>query len=306
VKNSTLTGILMALSAAALWGTTGTAQTFASQQTSAYWIGALRLVIASLFFAAVAARATRAQPAGAFSLRTAWHWILLGGVSIAAYNLCFFAGVKAAGVAAGTGVAIGSGPVWVGLLQAAISRQAPRPLWWLGTALAVVGVSLMLAGAGTGAKLDPLGLGLCLTAGLAYACYCLVSKQLLAIASPEMATFCVFSTAAVIALPVAIWASDSLALTGSGWTMVVYLGVVATGVAYLLFNYALRQVSTATCVTLSLAEPVTAFILAIIVVGERPTLAAYGGLGLVMAGLLLVVWLESRQEFPHNNRISPS
>src|ERR1017187_2249044 len=144
MKNPSLAGVVMAICAAALWGTTGTAQTFASSQTSPYWIGALRLLIASAFFGAVILLGRSRPPQSKFSLRAAWPWVLLGGVCIAAYNLSFFAGVKATGVATGTGVAIGSGPVWIGLLQSLISRRPPRPLWWLGTALAIGGISLML------------------------------------------------------------------------------------------------------------------------------------------------------------------
>ena len=294
-KNPSLAGVVMAISAAALWGTTGTAQTFASSQTSPYWIGALRLVIASAFFAAVVLLGRSRRPQSKFSFRAAWPWILLGGISIAAYNLCFFAGVKATGVATGTGVAIGSGPVWIGLLQSLISRRPPRSLWWLGTALAVCGISLMLTGSSADARLNVTGLILCLAAGLAYAFYTIVSKHLVGISTPEIATFSVFTTAAVIAIPVAAIASDTFMATGSTWVMVGYLGVFATGISFLLFNHALRQVSAATCVTLSLAEPVTAFVLAIVVVGEQPMAAAFLGLGLVVAGLLFVVWGETRR-----------
>jgi len=293
MKNPSLAGVVMAISAAALWGTTGTAQTFASSLTSPYWIGALRLAVASAFFAGIVLLGKSGGPQSQFSFRAAWFWILLGGVSIAAYNLCFFAGVKATGVATGTGVAIGSGPVWIGLLQSLITRRPPRPLWWFGTALAVSGISLMLTGSSADARLDMAGLILCLAAGLAYACYTVVSKHFVGIATPEMATLSVFTTAAVIAIPVAALASDSFAATSSTWVMVGYLGVVATGISFLLFNYALRQVSAATCVTLSLTEPVTAFVLAIFVVGEQPKVLAFCGLGLVVAGLLLVVWGET-------------
>jgi DME family drug/metabolite transporter len=47
-------------------------------------------------------------------------------------------------------------------------------------------------------------------------------------------------------------------------------------------------------VTLALAEPVTAFVLAVLVVGERPGAAAVGGGLLVLAGLGVVVWAELR------------
>ena len=77
------------------------------------------------------------------------------------------------------------------------------------------------------------------------------------------------------------------------WWVVGYLGVCATGVSYLLFSHALRHISGATAVTLAMGEPVTAFVLAIAVVGEHPAPRAFGGLALVVAGLVIVVWVEA-------------
>ena len=89
----------MVLLAAMLWGTTGTAQSLAPAGLSPYWVGALRLVVASAFFALLAAPVLWRR-AGAS--RLPWRPVLLAGVCVAAYNLSFFAGVKASGVALGT------------------------------------------------------------------------------------------------------------------------------------------------------------------------------------------------------------
>jgi drug/metabolite transporter, DME family len=51
---------------------------------------------------------------------------------------------------------------------------------------------------------------------------------------------------------------------------VAYVGVVTAGVSYLLFSHALRHISAGTAVTLALGEPVVAFALAVVVVGEHP------------------------------------
>lgn len=284
----------MALAAAVLWGTTGTAQTFVASQSSPYWIGALRLLIASAFFAVVVLFGRSKSAQGMTWLRAAWPWVVLAGIAMAAYNLCFFAGVKATGVATGTSVAIGSGPIWIGLLQGLVTRQVPRPVWWIGTLLAVMGIGLMLSGASAQTSFNVTGFILCLGAGFAYATFTLLSKHLVGVTSPEIVTLSVFSTAAVIAIPVAALIGGTFTGTVATWLMVSYLGFIATGIAFLLFSHALRHVAAATCVTLSLAEPMTAFLLAIVVVGERPGAVAFGGLALVIAGLLLVVWLEAR------------
>lgn len=285
----------LALTAAALWGTTGTAQDMAPTHTSPYWVGALRLGIASVFFAFVIVWLKRSGRAE-FSLQSrCWGWILAAGVCIAVYNLTFFAGVKASGVALGTVLAIGSGPVWAGIIQSLITRQLPMPAWWVGTLLAVTGVALLLAGHKMDQRFDAIGVGLCLVAGLAYASYTLISQKLVIQAPPSTVTLWTFSVAAVIAIPAAAIISEPFESTATGWSVVLYLGLISTGLAYLLFSHALRYMSAATGVTLALAEPLTAFALAIIFLGERPGPTAWVGLALVLSGLVLVIWIESRR-----------
>jgi DME family drug/metabolite transporter len=111
---------------------------------------------------------------------------------------------------------------------------------------------------------------------------------------PARTNLAVFGTAAVLSVPVAWALGGALHASGGAWAVVLYLGLASTGVAYLLFSTALRHISGATGVTLALAEPVTAFALAVLVVGERPSLMACLGLGAVIGGLLIVIWAELR------------
>src|SRR3546814_1367017 len=110
--HSSAKGVLLVLGAAILWGTTGTAQSFATGTLSPYWVGALRLAVATVFFVAyVLAVSGRRQLARQLGMLP-WHWVILAGACMAIYNLAFFAGVKATGVAVGTALALGSGPIW--------------------------------------------------------------------------------------------------------------------------------------------------------------------------------------------------
>ncbi len=293
MKTSSWPGIVLALSAAVLWGTTGTSQHFAGARLSSYWIGGLRLAIAAVFFALLVAATERGRVARP-RVPGLWRQQLLAGTAIAAYNLAFFAGVRLAGVAVGTTIAIGSGPLFAGALQALVTRRPPAALWWLGTGLAICGGAAIALGSGGAATADAAGLALCLSAGFSYAVYTLTAKSLSAHASPARASLWVFGTAAVLALPAA-WliapsgGADLLAAGGRGWLVVAWLGVMATGVAYLLFSSALRFISAATGVALALGEPLTAFTLAVLVLGEPLRASGLAGIALILAGLALVV-----------------
>ncbi|MGR4869945.1 DMT family transporter [Variovorax sp. LARHSF232] len=293
------TGVAMVLLAAALWGTTGTAQAFTSGQLSAAWFGALRLVVAALFFATYA-WATRDKKKAPPPARLPLAGVLAAGVCMALYNLAFFAGVRQTGVALGTAVALGSGPLWAGILQALITRRLPLAAWWLGTAVAVAGGVLMTLSGSSAADLavSSAGIALCLVAGLSYAIYTLVNKELVHRASAASITFSAFSVAAVLAVPAAWIDGGTPSLTWPDLGAVLYVGVATAGVAYLLFSLALRHISAATGVTLALGEPVVAFMLAVLVVGERPGMPAFGGLLMVVAGVLVVVRAELRQPRP--------
>jgi drug/metabolite transporter, DME family len=288
----TIRGMAMVLAAAMLWGTTGTAQSFAPPQLSSYWVGALRLAVAALFFWPALWLSDRPALAGVALRRLPWRGIGLAAVCMGVYNLAFFAGVRACGVAIGTAVALGSGPVWAGLLQAAITRDLPPRAWWLGTGVAVGGVVAMATGGGVAAGVTPVGVLLCLLAGLSYATYALVNQRMVASTSPAAVTATVFTFAALLAVSGAVGLSGVPHLQVDDAAILLWLGVVSTGIAYLLFSHALRHVSAATGVVLALAEPVTAFVLAIVVVGERPGWAGVLGLAAVLAGLWGVVRSE--------------
>lgn len=284
-------GVAMVLLAATLWGTTGTAQALSGGGLSSLWFGALRLLLASGFFVAYAVVTSRGAPAGWRRLHVAD--VVGAGLCMAVYNLAFFAGIRQTGVAVGTAIALGSGPIWAGLLQALVQRTPPAARWWGGTLTAVAGGVMLTAGgdAPTG-DVEPAGVLLCLASGLSYAVYTLLNKRMAAAAPAGTITLLAFSIAAAVALPAAWWQAGVPRIAPADAVAVAYTGIVTAGVAYLLFSQALRHISPATGVTLALGEPVVAFALAVGVLGERPTAIAFAGLACVVAGVLAVVRAE--------------
>lgn len=297
-----LAGVVLVGIAALLWGTTGTAQSLGASGLSPFWVGAAQLAVASVFFACVLLITRRSRPGRALPLLPApsqmglkTGWFLLASAGVAGYSISFYAGVKLAGVAVGTAVAIGSSPIWAGLIQAVLLRTPLSGLWWLGTAVSVGGgVAMVLSKGSAAADVSWPGLLLCLLAGLSYASYALINKRLVAHAPTQVVNFYVFTGAACIAAPAAFVLAGVPVFSASALMVVVYLGVVVSGVAYVLFSNGLRGISGPTGVTLTLIEPVAAFVLAVWIVGEHQPVASWLGLLAVLLGLLVVIRAELR------------
>ena len=105
-------------------------------------------------------------------------------------------------------------------------------------------------------------------------------------------TLAAFAVAALVALPAAAQQVGLPQFSAPDLLAVVYTGIVTAGVGYLLFTFALHHVRPATAVTLALTEPVVAFVLAMLLLGEPTSVMALSGLALVVAGVLGVVRSE--------------
>ncbi len=283
---------LCVIVAAVCFGTTGTAQALGPDDARAVAVGSGRIALGGLLLALLAARSLRPSAAGAGAGTTTRRTplprpiLLLAGACVAAYQLCFFAAVQQTGVAVGTVVAIGSGPAFAGLLAWLVARENPGRRWALATALAGAGVALLVLGGGA-ASVDPGGVALALGAGFGYASYTVIAKQLLAAGHrPEAVMGGAFGAGGLLLTPVLVATAGPWLLTPGGLALVVYLAVVPTALAYVLFARGLRELTAGETATLTLAEPLTAAALGAVVLGERPGAVAIAGAGLVLAGLL--------------------
>jgi drug/metabolite transporter, DME family len=279
-----LNGTLFVLGAAVLWGTTGTSQALAPVGATPPVIGALRLALGGLALLAYAA--ARGSLGG---LRDLPRRALIGAaVCMAAYQLLFFGGVARTGVAVGTIVGIGSAPIWGGLLGYFFAGERPGRAWQIATLLAVLGAGLLATAGGGELKVDVFGLLLAAGAGAAYAAFTLFNKQLITGQRPETVQAAVFILAAVLLLPVLAGAELDWVLRPAGALVVLHLGLVTVGLAYSLFALGLQRVPISTAVTLTLAEPMTAGILGVLLLGEHLTPQAGLGILLIFSGLAVL------------------
>jgi DME family drug/metabolite transporter len=205
-----------------------------------------------------------------------------------AYQLCFFSAVRKTGVAVGTVVAIGTAPVIAGSLAWVFLKEQPMKAWFIATALALLGCIFLLV-FGRDLNTNPIGIALALGAGLSYATYAITTKNFVSEVNPVAATTVTFSLAAALMLPLLLLSDVGWLFTVRGLLVALHLGILATTVAYLLFSKGISTTPVASATTFSLAEPVTAALLATIVLGEHLTGSSIAGMLLVMSGLIILI-----------------
>jgi drug/metabolite transporter, DME family len=271
--------------AAVCFGTTGTAQAqWRPADVSPVGVGSVRIVVGAILLCLVARRGLRAVVS-----RGTIGVLLAGGIGVAVYQLSFFAAVDRTGVGVGTVVAIGSGPAMAGVLGRLVNREALTVRWATATGLTVAGVGLLGLGAGDDASLEVAGVILAVVAGAGYASYAVLAKRLLLDGhQPEPVMAATFGVGAVLLLPVLLASGVSWLAEAEGLLLALYLGAVPTALAYVLFARGLRSVATGEAATLTLAEPLTAAALGVLILSERPSGLAVAGAAVVLAGLLVV------------------
>ncbi len=305
--------VLAVLLASVCFGTTGTAQAL-GPDTSAASVGAARILIGGGALAIVALSLTFAgRRRGATGISAAsspgveprhplpsWLIVTLGAAGVLAYQPAFFAGTAANGVAVGTVVALGSAPVITGALDWMLRRRYPGHRWLVATAIATAGVAILALATDSGAAAaEPLGLLASLGAGASYAVYSLAGKALLDRGwAPTSSMGALFGTAAIVSLPLLLATDAAWLATGPGLATALWLGLVTTTLAYILFGIGLGGLAPATVSTLTLAEPLTAAILGVAILGETLAPGGIAGLVVLAAGIVVLASGGSARRAP--------
>lgn len=278
--------VAQVLGAAALFGTTGTAQALGPAGTTPLGVGSTRLIVGGLTLLALLPLLGGRLASAVRLWRTPLG--LVAGACTAVYQLCFFAAVQQAGVALGTLVTIGSGPVFAGLLALVALRERPARSWIVATALCVLGLVLLTAGpAGTTGN-AVTGLLLALGSGLGYAVYTVAAKQLITSGSDSATVMgSAFGLGGLLLVPVLLTQPLAWLASPGGWALAGYLGLLTTTLAYALFGRGLAVLPAGPVTTLVLAEPLVATVLGVTLLGERLTPLGLAGAMLVLTGLVL-------------------
>jgi len=280
------------LAASILWGTTGTAATFAPA-VGPLAIGAAAMGLGGLLQALTAARPITVERV---TLAAQRRTVLAGAAAVAVYPLAFYTSMRLAGVAVGTVVSIGSAPLASALAERVIDHHRLTAGWMTGAAIGLAGIVLLCLAEATrphpghaAAGTTMLGVGLGLAAGTTYALYTWAAHRLIGHGiTPRAAMGAIFGLGGLLLLPVLLATGAPLTASWPDAAVGTYMALVPMFTGYLLFGWALAHIPASTATTLSLLEPAIATILAVIIVGERLPAAGWAGLTLI-AGCLITL-----------------
>nr|WP_203984632.1 EamA family transporter [Sphaerisporangium rufum] len=284
-----LGGPVPILTAAVLWGTTGTVASQAPAGAPAAAVGCAGLALGGilLFLTSRGARALLA------ACTRGERWLLLlGALTVAGYPVTFYPAVARTGVAVATVIALGGAPVFTGLLAWIIGRARPTARWTTATAAAVLGCALLVLGPGLTGQATPIdltGVLLAAASGLSYAGYALIGGRFITRGHSSDAVMGVlFGGAGLLVLPVVLLAGPHWLATGRGAAVAGYLALVTVLLCYRLFGYGLRRTPAPVATSLTLGEPAVAAVLGVTVLGERLPAVSWCGLAVLTFGLVLL------------------
>ena len=277
------------LVAVVLWGGIYPGAKLGLQEIPALSFTYLRLILAAIMLAAASGHG-----------RSGWAWSLRGpalraGAAQAAFQLLLIAGL-ARTTAGASAILLAASPLIAAGWLAITARERVSGHHWLGLLLGLAGVALVVGGGTVGLdRTHLIGNLIALGAAAAWAWYSLAIGPLAGACGATRATGWAMAIAAAIITPAALGEVARLPWRGISWVAwagLVYGATAGMVVAMSLWGRSLGALGPRQTMVYAYLEPVSAVIIAAVLLGEtlRPIQAA--GALLTFAG----VWLGSGRQ----------
>lgn len=274
------------LLAVVLWGGIYPGARLALREIEVVDFTFLRLVLAAGVLAAV--WLPRRRPVS----RGFWRPVMAAGIAQAAFQILLVGGLRWT-TAGQSAILLAASPLLTAAWLAARRGETPDGRGWIGLVTGIAGVALVMSG-GTGGFDAPRVLGdfLALGAAAAWSWYGLAVAPVVAAAGTWQATGWAMTIALVLFAPLALpgiahhaWG----AVSGPAWAGLAYGGTAGMVVAMALWGRSLHRYGQRQTMVYVYLEPVSAVVIAAILLGESLSAVQAAGALLTFAG----VWLAS-------------
>ncbi len=289
----TTANFLRLLLLAAIWG-----GSFLFMRIGAPVLGPAVLVEYRVLFAALFLAAVGGVLRKRLDLRANWrHYLMLGFFNSALPFLLFAYSARTL-TASVLSVLNATAPMWGALIGALWARQAITMRGAIGLVLGTAGVAL-LVGFDDVSRLP--GAGLALAAALAAAlCYSIASLYAKTAKSvePFANAHGTMWAAALFVLPVLPFFPSPATPTPGVWAAVLALGVVCSGIAYLIYFRLIVDIGPTSALTVTFLNPLFGILWGALFLGEAVGWHTLAGAAIVLVGTALVTGFVPRLKRP--------
>ncbi|MCG9516362.1 EamA family transporter [Acinetobacter pittii] len=283
------TGFLSVLFAAFLWGTAGTAASFA-KGISPLVIATISVGFGGLIHTFLSLKAIKNNYQKLFNYKSQ---IFIAVVVSILCPFAFYSSVSLAGVSIGTVISIGCAPLFSVLLEWILDKRKLSLKWLISFILGFLGI-ILLSYAGDHPQHQVvqsdriLGVFFGLLSSLSYATYSWIMRNLIRQDVDSRAAMgVIFGISAVLLLPTLLITAQNLFDYPTNVWVAIYIPIVPMFLGYLFFSFGLKRIPASQAMTLALVEIPVAALLAVVVVGESLTMHSY--LGLILIFLCVIV-----------------
>ncbi|MET9347551.1 DMT family transporter [Streptomyces termitum] len=301
------------------WGTAGAAGSLVFRSSDmgplalSFWRGAgglLLLLAVPALRALRRDRRPRAAAPAAEPRRILLVRIVGTGLCLAVFQTAYFAAVESTGLAVGTVVTLGAGPVLIAVGARVTMGERLGPGGLAAVVGALVGLAVLVLGGG-GAEVRPAGVGYAVLSAAGFASLTLLTRWLGRRgggAGSLTSTAWTFGVGTVAVLPFALFegllphTEDVVRLL----LLLLYVAAIPTALAYALYFAGAAVVRAATVSVIMLLEPVSAALLAVTLLGEELTATTVLGTVLLLAAVTGLALAEARTAAERRRAAAPA
>ncbi|MGB0135405.1 DMT family transporter [Dokdonella sp.] len=277
-----------------IWGASFLFQRITVPEVGAGFTAAVRLALAATMLVILLRILGRS-----LDLRRRWKdWLLLGTMSAAIPFLCFAYAARSlpAGYMAVINATV---PLFTVLMLWAGSRSRPSWSKRIGVVVGLVGVAVMARYGSIGLNTQTIvAFGLCFIASALYAYSSIFIRQHHADMNPLVLAGSSQLGAAVAILPLGLWSLPTVMPSTSVILSLLVLGLVCTGLAYILYFRLLSDIGSEKAVTNTFLVPVFAQLWGALFLQEHLSLAGAIGFALVLLAVALVLEIKPWRRAP--------
>lgn len=294
-------GLLYLIVAGAAWGTAGAAASLVYRTSDmgpialSFWRCAAGLVLLLAVHLPKPRPRTRTAVSAPFGRRALRAGAT--GLTLAVFQTAYFAAVEATGLAVGTVVTLGAGPVLIALGARLTLGERLGGGGAAAVAGALAGLGVLVLGGGE-ATVRPWGVLFALLSAAAYSAMTLLTRRWGRDGGGDASrtTVAAFAVTSLCLLPFAL-AEGLVPHTADParvlW-LLAYIAAVPTALAYALYFAGAAVVRSATVSVIMLLEPVSAAVLAVVLLGEHLTAATIVGTLLMLGSVAWLAVAEAR------------